>query len=126
MPLPQRWSTHSRVGLPVFWMALLWWQSSKTSTEAGILLRWLAQWLPSLIPADKFVHAVLYAGLCGLWLWARPGRPWQALGLAMAYGAVDEWHQSWVPGRDASVLDWLADGVGASIIALLGRHRARD
>jgi len=29
------------------------------------------------------------------------------------YGLSDEWHQSFVPGRDASFSDWLADSIGA-------------
>jgi VanZ family protein len=31
------------------------------------------------------------------------------------YGASDEWHQSFVVGRDADILDWLADCVGATV-----------
>lgn len=31
------------------------------------------------------------------------------------YGLSDEWHQSFVPGRDADLLDWVADTLGASI-----------
>lgn len=34
------------------------------------------------------------------------------------HGALDEWHQSFVEGRDANVLDWLADTLGA-IVAML-------
>ena len=34
------------------------------------------------------------------------------------YGLSDEWHQSYVPGRDADLLDWLADTIGASIAVL--------
>lgn len=33
--------------------------------------------------------------------------------LVAAYGASDEWHQSFIFGRDTSVFDWLADVVGA-------------
>ncbi|GFO71931.1 hypothetical protein BJAS_P1777 [Bathymodiolus japonicus methanotrophic gill symbiont] len=29
------------------------------------------------------------------------------------YGVLDEWHQSFVPGRISDVNDWLADTVGA-------------
>jgi VanZ family protein len=39
--------------------------------------------------------------------------------LASAYGAVDEFHQSFVPGRDASVWDWIADALGAVIGAAI-------
>ncbi len=35
------------------------------------------------------------------------------------YGISDEWHQSWVPGREADVLDWIADTVGASIALIM-------
>ena len=31
------------------------------------------------------------------------------------YGATDEWHQSFVPGRDADVRDLVADAVGAAL-----------
>ncbi|MCK5831984.1 MAG: VanZ family protein [Methylococcales bacterium] len=31
------------------------------------------------------------------------------------YGLSDEWHQSFVPGRDADVMDWVADTLGALI-----------
>jgi VanZ family protein len=34
------------------------------------------------------------------------------VGLGVLYGAVDEWHQSYVPGRDVSVADWAADILG--------------
>ncbi|MDD5352176.1 MAG: VanZ family protein [Candidatus Omnitrophica bacterium] len=33
--------------------------------------------------------------------------------LVMLYAATDEFHQSFVPGRDASFLDWLCDSAGA-------------
>jgi VanZ family protein len=38
--------------------------------------------------------------------------------IAVLYGASDEWHQSFVPGRDASVGDLLADAGGALIAAI--------
>jgi len=34
------------------------------------------------------------------------------------YGMSDEWHQSFVPGRDASAWDVLADTLGALIVSL--------
>ncbi len=37
--------------------------------------------------------------------------------IAVAYGASDEWHQSFVPGRDASFRDLLADAAGALLAA---------
>lgn len=37
------------------------------------------------------------------------------------YGISDEWHQSFIAGREADLLDWLADSTGA-IIALSFIH----
>ena len=50
------------------------------------------------------------------------------VGLAIAYGISDEIHQSFVPGRDASVGDLIADSVGAAlgaglVVYLLRRSR---
>jgi VanZ family protein len=30
-------------------------------------------------------------------------------------GAVDEWHQSFIPGRSMSLPDWVADTAGATV-----------
>jgi VanZ family protein len=71
---------------------------------------------------DKLLHMTEYGGLA--FLLARAlmgdGRSWRAvvLGatlLASAYGATDEYHQSFVPGRDSSVLDWSADTLGSIV-----------
>ena len=75
---------------------------------------------------DKVVHAVFFAILTGLMLWAdkpslsqantiKTWRPWLWATLAMFYGVVDEWHQSFVPGRSPDVFDVIADAVGALV-----------
>jgi hypothetical protein len=59
-------------------------------------------------------------------LWASPAfwkrRPAFALLLTAligsAYGAIDEFHQYFVPGRSCDVWDWLADTLGALLGAL--------
>lgn len=38
-----------------------------------------------------------------------------SLGFSLAYAASDEVHQSFVPGREMSFMDWLADAVGILI-----------
>ncbi len=38
-----------------------------------------------------------------------------AIGLSSAYGASDEFHQMFVPGRTTDVLDWVADTAGAAV-----------
>src|SRR5690606_6971718 len=73
---------------------------------------------------DKLAHGAVY-GVLGLLLYRairagqRRPRPWLAGLLAVLgagiYGATDELHQSFVPGRFASNLDLLADIVGAAL-----------
>lgn len=41
--------------------------------------------------------------------------------LVSAYGASDEFHQSFVPGRDTDVLDWRADTIGGAAAAAVLR-----
>jgi VanZ family protein len=43
-----------------------------------------------------------------------------AVVLTTLYGLSDEWHQSFVPGRDASAADLLADFIGAIAGSSLG------
>ena len=70
---------------------------------------------------DKLLHLIEYGGLGALvcrallgeglgWLAAIAG----AIVAASLYGASDEWHQSFVPMRDADVRDWVADTLGGS------------
>ncbi|MBL7987716.1 MAG: VanZ family protein [Chlorobi bacterium] len=71
---------------------------------------------------DKLIHAGAF-GLMGLFAiraarWFGEGKTlveWIVLGVIFctAYGALDELHQSYVPGRDADVMDWVADVAGA-------------
>jgi VanZ family protein len=79
---------------------------------------------------DKIEHFIAYAVLAsavGLWVsaprWER--RPWAYFfliaGIAAAYGLIDEIHQSFVPGRDCNVWDWIADAAGALAGAALAR-----
>ncbi len=70
--------------------------------------------------ADKLVHGGLYLilGLSLAWGRGRTGSDlaWVLLLLVgLGYGALDEWHQSFVPGRYASVADWVADGAGVML-----------
>jgi len=77
--------------------------------------------------SDKLLHAAaygLFAGLVLRALWAEEGTPAPAgvlvLGaaLAAAYGAADELHQRFVPGRSCDLFDWMADGAGATLAAV--------
>jgi VanZ family protein len=89
---------------------------------------------------DKALHVAAYMLFGWLCLRAfhggiRPLRRWPtvlAMLLTLAYGAIDEWHQLYVPGRHPSLLDWLADAVGGGLalggtmawVARRGRNEA--
>ena len=75
---------------------------------------------------DKHAHLITYAVLCACLVWGLTDRApartsWTiaaaAVALAALYGASDEWHQSFVPGRETSVLDLAADTAGAVLAA---------
>ena len=73
----------------------------------------------------KLLHPPLFAGLAACLLlsltqgqWSRPGswRLYGVIGLVVGgYAASDEWHQSFVPGRSASVGDFLLDCAGIAL-----------
>lgn len=74
--------------------------------------------------SDKVVHAVEYALLGALCCRAfqasrREGWRQQAILLAIVltsvYGISDEIHQAFVPFRESSWLDWVADTIGGAI-----------
>lgn len=110
-----------RALVPMIGMGIIWWSSSQTpdpephSTTKSFL--------------HNLMHVVAYACIAGsIWLaWSR--RPVGALrvfrsrgawGIAALYGAVDELHQSFVPGRVCSLADFVSDALGAALaVAIL-------
>jgi len=94
------------------------------------LMSQVSAWLPwsssssdtDVYPIDKFVHAALFA-LSGFFLtrgWLNQSRSWLPLFLLLiAYAAVTEILQYFIPGRSASAADFLADGIGAAVGILL-------
>lgn len=80
--------------------------------------------------SDKVLHAVEYAVLGGLcyraFRWGLNGQVAAraliiAIVAASLYGVTDEVHQLFVPFRESSWQDWLADTIGAVIGALSWR-----
>ena len=70
---------------------------------------------------DKLSHFAVYGLLGTLVCRLGPGRraAIRALILVSAYGASDEWHQSFVPGRASEVEDWIADTLGGAVAVSL-------
>jgi len=75
-------------------------------------------------PLDKVAHFVYYGVMAMLFVHGIGGRWWWlALIATVLVGAGDEWHQSAVAGRDASVWDFLADVLGATLLIYLYHAR---
>jgi VanZ family protein len=83
--------------------------------------------LPPVRNLDKVLHAGEYGVLSALVAWALArGRLRSAsvrvlvaaVVISTAYGATDEWHQLFVPGRQADLADLLADALGALAAAV--------
>ncbi len=92
------------------------------------------------IPPDWLLHGVEFGVLAIACLYGASrgfdprhrsaGAAILALSIAIVYGALDELHQSFVPGRSVSFSDWIADSVGALIVVsalvLIWRRSARE
>ena len=37
----------------------------------------------------------------------------------VVFGVLDEWHQSFIPGRFSEFADWIADSLGAAVAVFL-------
>ena len=87
---------------------------------------------PDLPGFDKILHFGYFFGGAGLLSAAlylhgsnRPGLSWPRLVITVVIvlatvGALDEWHQSWIPERSGNDFgDWLADIAGALTGALV-------
>lgn len=112
---PRRWfSAERRAWLWPLAIAVLIFSASGRPSVAG----------PRILHFDKVVHFCVYGLLGTLACRTTRGRagPWWALFAVSAYGASDEWHQSFVPGRATELGDWVADTTGAAVAILLYRR----
>jgi len=73
---------------------------------------------PQIDHFDKVVHFSVY-GLLGTLVVRAVGRSRWVLAVLVVslFGASDEWHQSFVPGRSMEFADWVADTLGAAVAA---------
>ena len=116
-----------RVAVTLGWVGFVWWLSSRPGSGlAGLRLGDLVA---------NGAHIALFGVLGGLVFLAWPGPlprrlPWST-GMTLAYGSLDELHQSMVPGRTPSLADVLADVsggllAGCALLWILNRdERAR-
>jgi VanZ family protein len=66
---------------------------------------------------DKVAHFTTYAFItCLLWYGTAGRAPLAVLAAVFAFGAFDEVHQLFMPGRTAEVADFIADTLAASAV----------
>ncbi len=100
------------VTLLIIYCSFIYWLSSKPSIPTPMFF----------IHQDKIHHMGAYF-IMGVLAWRVFNEFFSkpllisviSLCFCSLYGLLDEWHQSFVPGRDADVLDWTADTLGATI-----------
>jgi VanZ family protein len=115
LPAVVRWAGVAAV------VAFLWWSSDRTPKPQP--------YDPVMALLGNAAHFVAYFGL-GLAAWLAAPRAMAprridagAWWFAVAHGAFDEWHQSWVPGRTSSLVDLATDAFGGAFAVWLVRRR---
>jgi len=94
---------------PVLLAGVIWVASGRSAVAA-----------PGISHIDKVGHFMVFGLLATLVARALPGRAWPwAIVLTSFYGFLDEWHQSYTPGRAVEVGDWVADTTGAALAVIL-------
>lgn len=108
---------------PVLLMVGIFLLSSIPGEVDGGVLQILTDLNPQL---QNLLHIPLFGLLQYLWLraYCRKGcTSWKlwliCLGITLGYGALDEFHQLFVPGRYASLLDMLLNATGAVLATVL-------
>ena len=87
---------------------------------------WASSWLPMAAAldaadatewSDKLVHASLFVvlGCLAARSWLQPGQRWRVVLALLLLGGLTEALQAVIPGRSASLGDWLADALGLAL-----------
>jgi len=106
-------------------MGTIFYLSNKTGDELD---------LPGFFGADKLAHLTAYGLLAFSTLpifpvsWKKERPLWiisLMLLICLGYGMLDEFHQSFVPGRDVSAGDLVADCCGGLLAGLLWMYHTR-
>ena len=117
--MPRRW-------LPLFiWIALIF---------IGSSIPQLSNEKIGMPPGtDKVVHVVEYLVLAVLFFRGfgvrRLGKSvsvWLlVVAICLAVGAVDEYHQRFIPGRDSNLIDFASNALGIAVGTVIGAWRLR-
>ena len=100
--------------------ALIAWLSHHSSLPGLLDPFRVLDWVAHILEYGFFELTLMFATTRGFEMATRTTvRVGATVTIASLYGITDEWHQSFIAGRDASVWDWAADTVGAVFIALL-------
>ncbi len=92
------------------WCALVWYLSSRP--DPGDTVGFLVELPDYVLHGAEFAAGGFLAARAFSHLRAPPG--WlTAICFCVFFGVLDEWHQSYVPGRCADLADVLSDGIGA-------------
>ena len=120
------------VTLPLLLMIALYWLSTLHGTPLpeDPALYAVFYWVPPSL--QNTLHVPVYAVLAWCWHWAlgawtrvSSARVVGAFIITSACGVFDEWHQSFVPGRYASLADVMLDAVGAALGIWLAVYASR-
>ena len=83
-------------------------------------------WEPNVVPNnDKIIHFFVFgllATLVARITMVRRTRPigiYAAILIVSAFGATDEFHQYFTPGRSSDFFDWVADTAGAAVATVV-------
>jgi VanZ family protein len=110
-----------RAPAPLALMALIFVFSAQSDLDTG-----LGVWDEI---GREFAHVGEYLALTLLWIWAlRPAvrRPViAAASISLLYAISDEWHQSFVEGRGASVFDLGMDAIGVALAVAFSLRAAQ-
>jgi VanZ family protein len=104
--------------LPLLYMAVVWIQSSYSSDQ---FVKLSNSWLDNNIKESLHLieFAILYVLLVLAFLTRRGGLTRRlnivSAGIAALWGLTDEFHQSFVPYRSATLIDFVKDIIGISV-----------
>lgn len=117
MNLVKRWSPS------IVWMAVIFYLSAQTGERLNSLLPLFHLVFPAMESFD-WGHFIAYFILACTYYWALMQHPRDLLIKAIVvllcglYGVTDEYHQSFVAGRQPDILDVRNDMIGAALAML--------